>query len=67
MGMTLFREAPQVQKRTIKLARVAGFCFGVRRAIEMAQQARRECEGGVATLGQIVHNSQVQYLRQRMA
>ncbi len=59
MEMLMQREAPRVQKRSIKLARVAGFCFGVRRAVEMAQQARRERSGSITTLGQIVHNSQV--------
>lgn len=59
MTLLLEREAPRIQKRNIKLARSAGFCFGVRRAVEMAQQERRERRGAVTSLGQLVHNSQV--------
>ena len=42
----------------IELARVYGFCPGVRRAVEMIEEhlARK---GAVATLGAIVHNSRV--------
>ncbi len=46
-------------RRRIILARVAGFCFGVRRAVELTQTARRERAGRVTTLGPIVHNEQV--------
>jgi 4-hydroxy-3-methylbut-2-en-1-yl diphosphate reductase len=35
-----------------------GFCFGVRRAVEMAERAATEL-GDVASLGSIVHNQQV--------
>ena len=35
-----------------------GFCFGVRRAINMVEKAAREC-GEVETLGAIVHNQPV--------
>jgi (E)-4-hydroxy-3-methyl-but-2-enyl pyrophosphate reductase len=45
--------------RRIVLAEVAGFCFGVRRAVEMANAARRERLGRLTTLGPIVHNEQV--------
>ena len=66
MGTLLQLELPRVQKRNIKLARVAGFCFGVRRAVDMAQQARHARSGNITSLGQIVHNSQViQHLRQQ--
>jgi len=41
----------------IHLAEVLGFCFGVRRAIEQAEAALQE-EGGVTTLGPLVHNPQ---------
>ncbi len=34
----------------------AGFCFGVRNAIDMALQARKN--GSVSTLGELIHNSQ---------
>ena len=45
--------------RTIVLADVAGFCFGVRRAVEMTERARAEGAGRLTTLGPLVHNSQV--------
>ncbi len=66
MGALLQVEAWRRTKRTIRVARVAGFCFGVRRAVEMAQQARQQRTGNLTTLGQIVHNSQViERLRQQ--
>jgi len=40
-------------------AKHTGFCFGVRRAIDMTEKAARE-NGGIQTLGAIVHNEQVQ-------
>ncbi|MCX6762041.1 MAG: 4-hydroxy-3-methylbut-2-enyl diphosphate reductase [Candidatus Moranbacteria bacterium] len=42
----------------IKIARHAGFCFGVRRAVDMAEKA---LEGGhrVYCLGSLIHNQQV--------
>lgn len=42
----------------IRLASERGFCFGVRRAIELAQKAVRE-RGSLESLGPIVHNKQV--------
>jgi 4-hydroxy-3-methylbut-2-enyl diphosphate reductase len=41
------------------LAEVAGFCFGVRRAVAMTEAARRERSSAVTTLGPIIHNEQV--------
>jgi 4-hydroxy-3-methylbut-2-enyl diphosphate reductase len=46
-------------RRTIVLAEIAGFCFGVKRAVEMAQELRRSTTGAVTVLGPIVHNPQV--------
>jgi (E)-4-hydroxy-3-methyl-but-2-enyl pyrophosphate reductase len=46
------------QKRKIILAKNAGFCFGVRRAIELAKQALDK-EKKVYCLGSIIHNPQV--------
>lgn len=46
------------QKRgatTIYLAEHSGFCFGVRRAIQMATEAR-ETSQNVCTLGELIHN-----------
>ncbi len=42
----------------IEKADKTGFCFGVRRAIDIIEEAAREY-GGVETLGQLVHNQQV--------
>lgn len=47
------------QTRRIVLAKVAGFCFGVRRAVDLTLTARRERPGRIATLGSLVHNEQV--------
>ena len=42
----------------IEKADKTGFCFGVKRAIEIIEEAARE-HGGVETLGELVHNRQV--------
>lgn len=42
----------------IKKAEKCGFCFGVRRALEIVEKAARE-RGGVEMLGAVVHNSKV--------
>lgn len=42
----------------VEKSRQAGFCSGVRRAIELMHQAAREL-GAVETLGPVVHNEQV--------
>ncbi|MBU2608397.1 MAG: 4-hydroxy-3-methylbut-2-enyl diphosphate reductase [Chloroflexi bacterium] len=42
----------------IEKAEKTGFCFGVRRAMEIIEKAARE-HGGIETLGQLVHNRQV--------
>jgi len=42
----------------VRKARALGFCFGVRRAIRILEQASRE-HGGIETLGPAVHNQQV--------
>ena len=39
----------------VTLAAACGFCYGVRRAVELAGQA----EKGTHTLGPIIHNPQV--------
>ena len=42
----------------IKLAKKVGFCFGVRRAVEMAEEVLSK--GGRAySIGSIIHNKQV--------
>ena len=40
---------------SITVAKSAGFCFGVNRAVELVESAARE-GGSVATLGPIIHN-----------
>lgn len=42
----------------ILLAKNSGFCFGVRRAVEMAEQCAADC-GTVYTYGNIIHNDNV--------
>ena len=44
--------------RKIRLTKKIGFCFGVKRAIEMAEAAL-EKKGPIYSLGSIIHNSQV--------
>lgn len=41
----------------ITVAESAGFCFGVRRAVEMTREAA--AKGPVCTLGELIHNPQV--------
>lgn len=43
----------------IIVAKTAGFCFGVERAIDIAFKIAREKRKGVYTLGPIIHNPQV--------
>jgi 4-hydroxy-3-methylbut-2-enyl diphosphate reductase IspH len=44
----------------ITIARHAGFCFGVRRAIDITFKVRQKDPGKkIYTLGQIIHNPQV--------
>ncbi len=45
-------------KPTIQVAKTAGFCFGVNRAVEMVTKLAKE-GNKVATLGPIIHNKQV--------
>ncbi|MBN1621935.1 MAG: 4-hydroxy-3-methylbut-2-enyl diphosphate reductase [Endomicrobiales bacterium] len=41
----------------VKIAKTAGFCFGVRRAIEIAEKTAKE-KSKVYTLGPLIHNPQ---------
>lgn len=50
----------------VMVARNAGFCFGVRRAIDMAFKALRETRGPIFSLGPIIHNPQVVQKMQEM-
>ena len=42
--------------REVRLAKSAGFCYGVRRAVELAQKTAEE-SGGCWMLGDLIHNS----------
>ena len=47
----------------VEVAKTAGFCFGVRRAVETAEKACAE-NGGIWALGDIIHNTyEVERLR----
>jgi 4-hydroxy-3-methylbut-2-enyl diphosphate reductase len=43
----------------VRLAAKAGFCFGVRRAIDLALQTARQTPPPIYTLGPLIHNPQV--------
>lgn len=43
----------------ISIAPGSGFCFGVKRAIGLAERALEESEGPFYTLGELIHNPQV--------
>ncbi len=43
----------------ITLAKSLGFCYGVKRAVEIAGKARKEYNNTIATLGPLIHNQRV--------
>lgn len=43
----------------VRLARYAGFCMGVRRAMELALTQAHHAQGPVFTYGPLIHNPQV--------
>ncbi|MCI2109977.1 MAG: bifunctional 4-hydroxy-3-methylbut-2-enyl diphosphate reductase/30S ribosomal protein S1 [Acidaminococcaceae bacterium] len=43
----------------ITLAKNYGFCYGVKRAVEIACQARKEYNNSIATMGPLIHNQRV--------
>ncbi|HEY5998783.1 MAG TPA: 4-hydroxy-3-methylbut-2-enyl diphosphate reductase [bacterium] len=45
--------------RQVEVARHAGFCFGVRRAIRLVEEALAADGGPVTSLGPVIHNPQV--------
>lgn len=48
------------QEKDIKLAKLAGFCYGVKRAVEESIRIKKENpETPVYILGQLIHNNQV--------
>lgn len=45
---------------SVKTAKTAGFCYGVRRAVDRTYaEAEKEGHGRIATLGKLIHNSEV--------
>lgn len=45
--------------RTIKVAKNAGFCFGVERAVEEALKIKKQYNKKIYTLGPLIHNNDV--------
>ena len=43
----------------VKLAKTAGFCMGVRRAVEMALEEGNRAKEPIVTLGPLIHNTEV--------
>lgn len=43
----------------VKVAARAGFCFGVKRAVEVARECLHNRDGPIYTLGPLIHNDQV--------
>ncbi len=43
----------------VKVAKTAGFCFGVKRAVEKAYEVAESARGPVYTYGPIIHNEEV--------
>ena len=44
----------------VRLAKTAGFCFGVKRAVETVYEQVKECQGeNIYTYGPIIHNDEV--------
>ena len=47
-------------KRNIKLAKNAGFCYGVKRAVDTTKKLKQEYpEKNISVLGELIHNSHV--------
>lgn len=49
----------------VRLAKTAGFCMGVRRAMEILLEAMAKREGNIYTYGPLIHNPQVLKLLER--
>jgi (E)-4-hydroxy-3-methyl-but-2-enyl pyrophosphate reductase len=55
----LMAEVQTQSARQVEVARHAGFCFGVKRAIRMVGEALASGQGPVTSLGPVIHNPQV--------
>jgi small subunit ribosomal protein S1 len=55
----LMAEVQTQSAREVEVARHAGFCFGVKRAIRMVEEALASGKGPVTSLGPVIHNPQV--------
>lgn len=45
--------------REVKLAKTAGFCFGVKKAVDIVYEQAQKIDNKVYTLGPIIHNDEV--------
>ena len=56
-----FRRNGQAGEKRMKVivAKTAGFCFGVKRAMDLVYSRIRENAGPIYTLGSIIHNEEV--------
>jgi (E)-4-hydroxy-3-methyl-but-2-enyl pyrophosphate reductase len=53
--------------KTITLADSAGFCFGVKRAVDKALSIKENCDNEIYTLGPLIHNNDVvDYLKENL-
>ena len=59
MICSLMPEVQTLSARKVEVARHAGFCFGVKRAIRMVEEALAAGTGPVTSLGPVIHNPQV--------
>jgi 4-hydroxy-3-methylbut-2-enyl diphosphate reductase len=55
----LYRYAEKGRSVRVKLARNAGFCMGVRRAMDMTLKSVGKHGRGLVTFGPLIHNPQV--------
>ena len=44
---------------SIKIAKTAGFCYGVKRAVDKTYEAIENSDKKIATLGHLIHNREV--------
>jgi len=51
--------SPAAEGCEIVVARYAGYCYGVERALRLTEEALARVPGPVATLGPIIHNPSV--------